>query len=151
MKKAYKKFDAWVIQHFQDAYLWLLDRTGIYVGTVVFLNGVVMVLDLIRRQSMWLAAFIMIVILILSLPRYLLQGAKEYETFNHMATFEEGLPGRHIFLVLNLICLALPPYTMLGALNSVCQQVMWYLFCLRIRERDKKPFFESVGQTQWAE
>lgn len=148
MLKTYKKFDAWLIHHFQGAYLWLLDRTGIYVGTVIFLNGTLVILHLIQQNSMWLAAFIMVAILLISLPRYLLQGAEKYETFNQVAAFEEGMSGRHLFLILNLICLALPPYSMLDVLNNVSQQVMWYLLCLKIRERDRKPFFERQRQLE---
>lgn len=37
MWKAYMKGDAWVLSKNQDAYLWLLDRTGVYVGTLLFL------------------------------------------------------------------------------------------------------------------
>lgn len=36
MWKAYLKADAWVLSKSQDGYLWLLDRTGVYVATIAF-------------------------------------------------------------------------------------------------------------------
>lgn len=36
MWKVYLKLDAWIISKVQDAYLWLLDRTGVYVATLTF-------------------------------------------------------------------------------------------------------------------
>jgi len=77
-------------------------------------------------------------------PRYYLQGAS-VETYNKYALDIEGDWVRHIFIQLAifwfLFDLSISHHrTMMNLLYDVCNFLMWYLFCLKVRDREPKEF-----------
>lgn len=148
----YKKADGWLLKRLNDIYLWALDWTGLYVGTVTFLLGAESCAYMIHREWMWFAAFNLIMIVMIAAPRYYWQATGKNKLFNAVAEyFEEGF-ARHFFIWLSLC--TIPSYAMdgewWGALNALCLALNWYVFCFRIRDREKKEFKFFAPATEGA-
>ena len=56
----YMKADAYIIRRLNDAYLWALDWSGLYVGTIIFLIGIIQVMYFFGEGSYWIAAFMLL-------------------------------------------------------------------------------------------
>lgn len=154
MRKAYMKVDAWVLSKIQDAYLWLLDRTGVYVGTLMFATYVYVAAGAIfaRHESLWLWLWMVLLAMTgwVAGIRYLWQDKAQHERYNSLAMFMEQWRWRHICnvligMVLIFEIIILDP---LGASSQIAFLVYGYLLLIKIRERDKKPFFKPAEGKQ---
>lgn len=149
MWKAYMRVDAWVLFKIQDAYLWLLDRTGVYVGTLMFATYVYVAAGAIfaREESFWLWMVLLAMTGWVAGIRYLWQDRAQHERYNMMAMFMEQWRWRHTFnifigMVLIFEIITLNP---LAASQEIAFLVYGYLLLIKIREREKKPFFKPAG------
>lgn len=152
MWKAYLKGDAWVLSKIQDAYLWLLDRVGVYVGTLMFATYVYAAAGavLARNEPLWLWLILLAMTGWVAGIRYLWQDKAEHERYNMMAMFMEQWRWRHIINVFLGMALIIEIITLspLAASQEIAFLVYGYLLLIKIRERDKKPFFKPVEGKQ---
>jgi len=143
----YKKFDQWLLNRINDAYLWLYDWTGIFVATVIFLNMNLVVLACIQRQSMWIGAIVFLCGVLISTPRYYLQS-KGPEAYNKLVLFTEhfSFHARTFFLGFYTVFFIGDLLNLLNGANyfepiaSVANAMLWFLLDIKIRDRDKKTF-----------
>lgn len=153
MWKVYLKLDAWIISKVQDAYLWLLDRTGVYVATLTF--GIYAVVGLSEimdgGSTLWCGVLIALVGFSVA-PRYLMQDKGENNRFNVISMAMTSWRLRH-FIIILMICssvisaITLHPWAALANLGFV---LYGYLFMIMIRDRDKKPFLKPVEKRELA-
>lgn len=151
MWKAYMKGDAWVLSKNQDAYLWLLDRTGVYVGTLLFLCYVyVAVVAVFRQEPIWLWMILLAMAGWVGGVRYLWQDKAQHKRYNSLAMFMEQWRWRHPFNVIIGTVFVGEVVTLnpLAASQEIAFLVYGYLLLIKIRERDKKPFFKPVEGKQ---
>jgi hypothetical protein len=147
MFKPYLKVDEWVKSLIQNTYLWLLDRTGIYVATLMFAAyvpapGVAIIRG---HDQIFNGIFIAIVGIALAYP-YILQDKGDNEAFNATAMWAENSVLRHvlIFLQISLVVSTMISLDIIGFVICTLQLVYLYLWTVKIRDRDKKPFFEQA-------
>ena len=155
-----KKIDDWILAHVQAAYLWLFDRTGVYLGTcamIVLVAGrAAWVPTRLVGPPIWLDVAI-VLFLIYILHRYWrLQHARDYAQLNWRVELWRCSPIRRCML---LIWPIVPlsdvyhswgaPISMLGALtDSVCGLVaLFYLAACYTRDREppEKRFNQPVS------
>lgn len=151
MWKAYMKGTAWVLSKIQDAYLWLLDRTGVYVGTLMFVCYVwIAAISVYRGESLWIWMLLLAIVGWVAGVRYLWQDKAQHERYNSLAMFMEQWPWNHVFNIF-LGSMFFGFMIMLNPI-SASQQLAFllysYLLMVKIRERDKKPFFKPVEGKQ---
>lgn len=142
-----RKADGWMIKRLNNIYLWAMDWTGLYVGTVCFLLGAEQVFYMISRNSMWIAAFQFILVLAISAPRYYWQAMGMDKLLNTVAEqFEEWVSIRLFFVVWGL--LMIPGHAMSknwhGVVDDIVGVLLLYVWCFRIRDREKKTFNFSL-------
>lgn len=153
MWKAYLKADAWVISKTQEAYLWLFDRTGVYVGTLMFASYTFTVaLCFIRSGPAWWLFLFLASIGWTSGVRYLWQDKGEHVRYNAVSLMVERATWRYGF---NLFMIACVIFDFLGlhfvqGLEETGFLVYSFLLTTKIRDRDKKPFFEKVEKREHA-
>src|SRR6266576_961911 len=101
--KIYYAFDQFLLSKVQDGYLWLLDRTGVYVATLIFSSflvaGAIGIFQ--NKADLGWMIFIGICIAIIGLTcllPYSLQDKGKNETFNAIALSIEAGYTRHFFL-----------------------------------------------------
>jgi hypothetical protein len=140
----YMKLDAYLIARLNELYLWALDWTGIYVGTLVFLSMVPSIANLIARDHMWAGAIVLFCGILMGAPRYWLQGFST-DAFNKIALQLESQWPRHVFVWWNiselLLDFIIPEFrTLLYVASDAGWLLLWYLIVLKIRERDPKHF-----------
>lgn len=138
------KIDAYLIARLNDLYLWAFDWTGVFVGTIMFLNGIIPVLNMIRQDHMWSGAIFMLCTLLMSAPRYWTQS-KSVEAYNATVLLMEGSALRYFFVLFNTINLIVdffnPKFFNIWYISSdLSLLLMWYLFMIKIRDRQKKDF-----------
>lgn len=149
MWKAYLRVDAWVLSKIQDAYLWLLDRTGVYVGTLMFVSYVYVVgIFFWAYGTSWILIAILASVGITSGQRYLWQDKGKNERFNAASISIEGWALRH---PLNLFVLFFTVFDAvildpISASSKIVFLLYSYLLIVKIRNRDKKPFFKPAEQ-----
>src|SRR5713101_7099110 len=99
MWKTYLKLDNWIISNLQNLYLWLLDRTSIYVATLMFVTYIGgLSPNIIRgKYQWWNCAFIALVGLVVILLPYLKQDKGDIKRYNAFAIQLEGMIIRHVF------------------------------------------------------
>lgn len=136
------KIDEFIIARATAAYMWLLDWTGVYVGSVGF---TLMVLDvgwheIVIGRSKWYWVVMLTIGLIWGGYKWRLQHAAKNEKFNAEAKewtegFSRGLMVR-VMLVIAVVYVATGQWQWaVGWLPFVC----WvYLNCVLIRDREKK-------------
>src|SRR6266446_8868224 len=101
--KIYHAFDQFLLSKVQDGYLWLLDRTGVYVATLIFGSFLVAAAIAIfqhKYHTGWMV-FIGVCIAIIGLTcllPYSWQDKGKNEIFNAIALSIEAGYGRHFFL-----------------------------------------------------
>lgn len=99
MWKAYLRLDAKIISFFQESYLWLLDRTGIYVATLAFMiyasACAIQVIFLNGPLWLWLPLIALVGLSLSS--KYKLQDKGKNELFNFVAMAMEEMWFRHAF------------------------------------------------------
>ena len=153
MQKAYFKADAWLISKIQDAYLWLLDRTGVYVATLGFGIYVVIGLAEVMDGSMPWLWFVLIALVGLSVvPRYLMQDKGQNERFNALSMAMTEWRWRHLISILIFDMAVVSAITLhpWGILANIGFVLYGYLSLIMIRDRDKKPFFKPVEKQELA-
>lgn len=149
MWKAYLKGDAWVLSKSQDGYLWLLDRTGIYVATIAFFEyAASCALGILGGSGAILFLCVLAVVGLGLAHKYLMQDKGENEKFNLIAMMMESQSWRHWFNIIVLLFAVfevyeIKPYSVLADLGFI---YYGYLFLVKIRDRDKKPFFKLAEQ-----
>jgi hypothetical protein len=146
----YKKADGWVLKRLNDLYLWALDWTGLYVGTLCFLMGAEQAAYMISRDMGWWTAFHLFFVLLISAPRYYWQSAGMHKLFNSISEQMEMTPIRHVFVffVLTLIPLHVMKSNWWGVGDDIICILIWYVWCFRIRDREKKEFKILAPVTQ---
>lgn len=153
MHKAYFKLDAWVIAKIQDAYLWFLDRTGIYVATVGFtVYAVVGISEVLDGGTPWLWGLLLALVGLSLAPRYMMQDKCKNEQFNLIAMAMQDFRGRHLIsmtiaLIGLLEAVTLHPWSAMADFGFV---LYGYLFLIMIRDRNKKPFFKPIENQEVA-
>ena len=105
MWKAYMKLDERVISLVQESYLWLLDRTGVYVATVAFALYVASVGGQVITGSAWLTIFLIGITGLFLIHKYLLQDKGKNDLFNAIALQMANMRVRHAFNVLFIMIL----------------------------------------------
>jgi len=140
--KIYRKFDAWIIAGLNDLYLWLLDWTGVYIGTITFLMGAEQVAFLIYIKAAWFAAFMLLMILVNAGIRYHQQAMGLVARYNLAAEWFEKSPIRTALIAfgVGLIMADIIQYRWWYLFDGAITQALLYLWCLKIRERQKKEF-----------
>lgn len=138
------KLDNWIIEVVQESYLWIWDRTGIYIGTLIFAACVgdrafwgsvdwlgFIWLGFMGMQAAW---------------RYLAQS-KDLRELNDMQRMYCELTLRFVCALLFFFFLAVSVIE--GNFRHIISNVfalMWiYLFCVQVRERDPKELFTTFG------
>lgn len=137
------KADQWVIQKFQDAYLWLLDWTGVRVGTLqVITGGGASFIGWVNHQH-WLFVVGIGVMLLVGAFRNHTQDS-DHDCFNFVAMRQEESLFRKLFTawliggMLAAVILLRPASFAFELLWFVCT----YLNCVKVRDREPKEFFE---------
>jgi len=149
MWKAYLTLDQKILALLQESYLWLLDRTGIYVATttfIVYALCVVIEVFYINSLNSWIWFAVLAFVGLGLGHKYVLQDRGENDRINAVAMFMETLKSRYVlditfwvFFLTDVI--SLDPgraITMLGFLTFN------YTYVIKVRDRDKKPFFKTV-------
>ena len=149
--KIYHAFDQFLLSKVQDGYLWLLDRTGVYVATLIF--GSFLVAGAIGifqnksdpRWTVFLGVCITIIGLSCLFP-YSLQDKGKNEKFNALALYIEAGYTRHFFVGLQYGFLVshLIHLDVISIIATVFLIACFILQTVKIRDRDKKPFFKPV-------
>lgn len=153
MQKAYFKLDAWILTKIQVGYLWLLDRTGVYVASLGFsIYAVIGLAEVLDGGWGWLWCLFIVAVGLSLAPRYLMQDKGENNRFNAIAMELTGWRWRHVLTIflwdITLLALVtLHPWSALANLGFV---IYGYLLLVLIRDRDKKPFFKPVEKQELA-
>jgi hypothetical protein len=150
MWQKYLKLDAYVLSKVQDAYLWALDRTGIYVATISFVvyAGIV-IMCLSKGYSVWVWLPLLGFVGFSLGPKYLMQDRAENERFNVIAMLMQSSWWRHP-LQMSMALFAFIGTVDLDPLEFAIDSgfiLYFYLALVMIRDRDKKPFF-APAETQ---
>jgi hypothetical protein len=135
MKKL-AEVDAKLIDLIQAAYLWLYDRTGVYIATIataLILAGAA----LIRLD--WISLGMTGFLILLFSPLYLLQAFNQQSSINATARVERHSKVRYGFLLAMLILIPdyRPGYMAWGLLTTIASG---YMRCIQIRDREPKDF-----------
>ncbi len=144
--KSYLKLDNWIISYLQNLYLWLLDRTGVYVATLMFVTYVGgFSPDIIRGEfPWWNLMFIGLAALIIAIP-YQEQNNGDIKRYNAFAIKIEGLFLRHAFnsFQIGLAVGSVIAGRYINSAGCLVMLIYQYLWVIKIRDRDKRPFFEK--------
>src|SRR5258706_1964084 len=121
--KIYHALDQFLLSKVQDGYLWLLDRTGVYVATLMFVSfglgaGTIIINN--KHGSAWTIALgaCLAIVGFISLFPYYLQDKGKNEIYNALAMSIDGSHTRHFFLWLHFMCL-LVDFIGLNALSAI--------------------------------
>jgi hypothetical protein len=139
----YLKLDGLIIRRLNDAYLWALDWSGIYVGTIIFFGSVPSLYRMVSHGDMWFAAFFLFCTILIALPRYVIQGMGMIEVFNNISMQFESSAARHFLNGFNIVSLFSDAFHRHNPLDVFCDIMilfMWYTFTFKIRKRDPKTF-----------
>ena len=148
------RIDNALIQFHQAAYLWLLDRTGVYLGTLMMANALAGNLHMYSSTAeRWgfssrVALFLLCTGLMgmVSARVWLLQKNGAYLAHNLMAlriqTFRIIRGGFFAFMLPVMLeeIYRLEVFSFLDSLLAVSLQ---YLLCVQLREREPKSFFKE--------
>lgn len=151
LKGLYAKLDESAKQAAQNSYLWLLDRTGVYVATVqmamYLLSGALITLK--NGYMPWW------IIIFLGLPgvfmgmKYLLQDKGKNDAINAGAMMYEA-SGFRQFANFYFTTMILLDFILRAGLYDVgfnlILLMIGYVETIKVRDRDKKPFFEKKEQ-----
>lgn len=133
-------FDARLIELTQEAYLWLWDRTGVFVATLFFAAYVG---DHALWGSLtWFDFLLLAIFGALSAHRYLAQSTDLRWLNAHQRAWRDLGP-RPYFTIIVIVFLA-KDLLQLNAWHfaSDCMSLLWsYLGCVQVRDREPKDFF----------
>lgn len=143
------RIDAYLIDRTQTAYLWLWDRTGIYVATPMFAACAA---DhfCYPAQAGWLRIFGIIVLGWFGLwcgVRYLAQATNDLRRLNAMQRGWAAWSLRPYFILLIVPVFLFQDIVQLNALHTLGDLFFaaWnYLGCVQVRDREPKEFFPSL-------
>ena len=130
-----------------DAYLWALDWTGIYVGTIIFINSAPCFALLWYKVPVWVSLFFLICVMAMSCQSYWMQNTGNKIEFNAYAEKAKGSTWRWSLLWFNVCSLAADIFirvTLLQVMADVCAILFWYIICIKIRDREKKKFLKFL-------
>jgi hypothetical protein len=127
-----KSIDDALIRFAQDAYLWLWDRTGVYVGTVVFLAYSVGVATL--RGAIMSSILFVISAITLALPRYFAQG-KSLGLLNAMQRAWAASRLRMVATVFLCLLTLVSLDHLSEAIGLVSIISSWVFACVQVRDR----------------
>lgn len=149
-RELYIKLDRYLIDGSQNSYLWLLDRTGVYLATILMVAhiGSFACLTLRDGKLSWLWMGFVLILGLGDMIRYWWQEKEQYDAINAGAMEFEAWKWRHFgngwfiaMLLLDLI--RLTPW---DAGFDICLLGAQYLMTVKVRKQDKKPFFEKKEQ-----
>lgn len=140
------KIDFWALCKVQTTYLWLLDRTGVYVASLCFMIYAIIASCFVLggSGSLWLWGPLLVVVGVSNTPRYLMQDKGQNDRYNALALFMQGMQFRNylnVFL-LGIFFGELLLGEVFGAIANLLFILYGYLQIVMIRDRDKKPFFK---------
>jgi hypothetical protein len=145
-----RKFDDAIIDIFTDGYLWLWDRTGIYLATIMFWGIILFTgISLITSKLPVLDIIIALVWIIMILPYYIFQKEGNLTVVNSMSRRWRYSFGRSMAYALQIGMLVGGFY--MGDNHLPITLSVWlvqYLLCVQIRDREPKSFFEMKLQGQ---
>lgn len=137
---AASRIDQWVLDATEAAYLWLLDRTGVFVGTLTFfgLSSTILVTRL-YREGWWFDYVGLLLFSIIGASRYWAQLRKMHRTMNAEA---EGWRKSLIRVLVTITWVGFLPmdyidYGVLQVIASLATILVMYLWGARIRDREK--------------
>lgn len=136
-------FDDKCVKMVTEAYLWALDWTGIYVGTIIFINCAPCFALLWYKMPVWASLFFLTCVMFMSCQSYWMQNSGNKIQFNASAEMVKGSMWRWSLLWFNLGSLACDIFirvTLLQVIADICAILFWYILCIKIRDRDKKKF-----------
>lgn len=138
------KIDAWLIERTQSAYLWFLDRTGVYLGTVTMTVVVLNVgwMCLVARPGFsWIDAVCLGIAGLVSSPMWHDQHRKRFEAINASSLAWRASRTRTLMLI---TALAFGGWFLISnwRFGVVCLFTLaWlYLNCTMLRDREPKEF-----------
>ena len=147
-----RKLDDKVINLLQEAYLWLLDRTGVYLASVqvalfAYAVGIALLQDVNFFLKLLVGALAAANLLFVYI-RYIMQDKGQTKIINMSAMSLRDWSFRHAFTFFFLFYI--PPEIMIGNYVGFSQTIALllynYTFLLMIRDRDKKPFWEPKAK-----
>lgn len=147
LRERYRKLDKSLIDGTQNAYLWALDRTGVYVASVqmamYLLSGALITLKH-GYMPWWMTIFLGLLGAFMAV-KYLMQDHGKYDAFNYAAMTCEASGFRQFangyFSTMIIVDLALRAPWDTGF--DLILLMIGYVETIKVRERDKKPFFEK--------
>lgn len=136
------KLDSKVCDLVETVYLWLLDRTGVCLAPLCMIV-MIMAYGLLNMITSWLIIFVIGLNGLFLSWLYYLQVKDDFKTFNDRAiswrdSFFRIVPNAWFlfYAVVNIF----NPKELAG---WVLLCLFNYMLAIRIRERDRKPFFET--------
>lgn len=144
-----RKWDNFLIDSMQRAYLWLLDWTGVYVGTLLLFTFVATLV--LRGFNWWNWAELFGLVLMLAWCgwKYSQQATDRIELFNASSEYNRTSWLRdclNVMLVMSaVIAIVKNQWGEIGA--ETLWFVMGYLMTVKLRKREPKEFFEGKGAT----
>lgn len=137
--KELRAIDDKMIDLLQDGYLWLYDRTGIYIATV----SVAMVLLGAAINSITVPRLALTAVLVATfVPAYIMQDRAPLAVQNARARLFRGSPWRLLPLAMFAALLATPRSVVDFVDVALICMAACYMPCLQVREREPKSFFE---------
>lgn len=138
-----RELDSQIILKLQEAYLWLYDRSGVYVATCMMVSIFIGIgaLTLNDGKMDFLRIFVVILNLVVVIPNYWMQEKQEFTQFNfiammlHQSMFRFGFVYFWCFPMFMLDMLLMK---WAWGINQVAVIVFLYLSCIMIREREPK-------------
>ena len=134
--------DAYLIETAQEAYLWLWDRTGIFVATLIF--ACVVCEHLAFGRLTW-GSFVGLALTgAFATQRYMAQQ-KDLRLFNMLGSAWRAPWLRLFYLGILFLCVAsdISAFRAGGLVGDVFFVIWNCLACIHVRERDPKDFFQT--------
>lgn len=148
------KIDTWIIDKVQRAYLWALDWTGIFLGTIMFLLVAIQVCMLFWEEQHLIGAIVFLLGALCGYWYYHLQSAGMKDMLNARAeseiTEDRNIAMRLTFIGMNLLLIVSDSLQAnpRGVLFLMLNCVWWYLLCVKVRDREPKEFFKPKLATE---
>lgn len=142
-----KSIDSKIIEAVQAAYLWLYDRTGVFLATLTFATIVADVFCGGLTTGLRLFDFLFLgYVGLTSAVRYHMQSTGQIAALNlGQLELRNSTIVRPIFIALMLSIIVIATYKSdAWKVASALLALLWqYLFCILIRDREPKDFFEQ--------
>ena len=151
VSNTYLRLDAYLIRCAQEGYLYLLDRTGIYVATLAFWLYVPTVAQNFTSHPI-LNGFLLIVVAGSLSRAYMAQDKGDNALFNAVVDLLYRMKIRHFFHItlLSVLPVAIASLDVVFIFSSITICMYMYVLLVKIRDRDKKPFFEKKTKQEVA-